>query len=191
MERCLSNPQHPQPRTTSTPASVNGTEVSGVQQRRNTAIQRDFGVDKGNNTVTYNGNGPGEYTTRRIWVRKTNIVNSQLSEGARTSCNRDVNGVTIRDNTNGFVQVNGTENNEGTHANDVQQDFEVKMQPNDHQVVVYSDNTAETIGSRFAILNDLDLLESGNEIVLFQEQPILVDPIQMALSSHDIVAFDE
>ncbi|KAF9610893.1 hypothetical protein IFM89_025427 [Coptis chinensis] len=138
------------------PVTVNGPEASRVQQRINAVTRREFEVDRGNNTVTYDGNGPG----------------------AGTSSVRDVNGVLILDNIAVSDQTNENEHSEGTYTDDVQLDTEDEEQNDDHQVVVYSRNNAsETTGSRFEILNELDLLESRNEIVLFQEQPTLVDPI--------------
>ncbi|KAF9611216.1 hypothetical protein IFM89_027766 [Coptis chinensis] len=152
-----------------------GTDARGFQNKGNNAIRRDFGIDRGNNTIMYDGNGPGEDTTRRIWVPRANIGNVQASKGAGTSCVRNEHGESSIPNDTGKAPVSGDEHSEGIQAGDAQQDTEEEENTGDQVAIYNGTSTAESSGSRFTILNGVDRLELGSELILFQDQPAVVD----------------
>ncbi|KAF9595603.1 hypothetical protein IFM89_001352 [Coptis chinensis] len=175
-----------------------GIDARGFQNRGNNAIRRDFGIDRGNNTVMYDGNGPGEDKTRRVWILRANV---HASEGAGTSCVRNEQGEPSIPNDTGTSLVSGDAYSEGIQADDAQQDTEEEENTGDQVAVYNGTNTAESSGSRFAILNDLDLLESGNELgdrlklgselIIFQDQVAIAEPIQMGIPWLTVEEFNE
>ncbi|KAF9625950.1 hypothetical protein IFM89_027818 [Coptis chinensis] len=132
-----------------------GTDARGFQNRGNYAMRRDFGIDRGNNTV----------------------INDQ--------------GEPSIPNDTGTSPVSGDGYSEGIQVEDAQQDTE-EVENNREQVDAYNGtNIAESSGSRFAILHDMDIMESGNEIgdrlktgsemIVFQDQFVVDEPIQMGI----------
>ncbi|KAF9604743.1 hypothetical protein IFM89_009695 [Coptis chinensis] len=116
-------------------------EIQLSLNNRNAREQHSKTKAKEQPALIYDGNGPGEDVTRRIWIlsKQLNPGNIQSSAGDGTSCRQQ------------------------DHS-DIDTDGHV-----DSRMVVYREGNEDPMGSRFAILNVLDRLDSLNDLVDVQE----------------------